>query len=113
VLGELLADCGLLPVYAPAVDYYVVAVTPDERGLVRRVAAYLRSKGGSVAYGLKEAGVGKQFKEANALGARQTVVLGPEETAAGVAVVRAMDSGEERRAPLAELVGDESARVEK
>jgi histidyl-tRNA synthetase len=105
VLTELLSERGLLPGYAPSVDYYLVAVTDAERPLLRRIAAQLRATGSSVAYGLREAGVGRQFKEADALGARRTVVVGPDETAAGVALVRAMDTGEERRVPLAELTG--------
>jgi histidyl-tRNA synthetase len=105
VLGELLAERGLLPGYAPAVDYYLVAVTAGERPLLRRIAAQLRAAGASVAYSLREAGVGRQFKDADALGALNTVVIGPDEMAAGIAVVRAMDTGEERRVPIAELTG--------
>ena len=105
VLGELLAERGLLPSTAASVDYYLVAVTAAERPLIRRIAAHLRSEGRSVAYGLRESGVGRQFKDADALGAVHTLVVGPDETAAGVAVVRAMDSGEERRVPLTELTG--------
>jgi histidyl-tRNA synthetase len=48
-------------------------------------------------------GVGRQFKEADSRTARQVVVLGPEEVARGVAMVRAMGSGEERQVPLAQL----------
>ena len=44
-----------------------------------------------------------QFKNASALGARRTVVLGPDEVAEGVAVVKDMASGDESRVPLAEL----------
>jgi histidyl-tRNA synthetase len=109
VLGELLAERGLLPSTAPSVDYYLVAVTGAERPLIRRIAAHLRAHGNSVAYGLRESGVGRQFKDADALGAARTLVLGPDETSAGVAVVRAMDTGEERRVPLAELGGGAGA----
>ena len=80
--------------------------TPSSGDIVRRVAAHLRAGGNAVAYGLREAGVGRQFKDANALGAGRVVVIGPDETAAGEAVVRAMDTGEETRVPLAELTGE-------
>jgi len=105
VLTELLSERGLLPGYAPSVDYYLVAVTDVERPLLRRIAARLRAGGASVAYGLRAAGVGRQFKDADAVGALRAVVIGPDETAAGVALVRSMDTGEERRVPLAELTG--------
>ncbi|MEJ2186765.1 MAG: histidine--tRNA ligase [Gemmatimonadota bacterium] len=105
VLGELLKERGLAPDAEPALDYYVVAVTDDEAGLARRAAGALRGRGHSVAYGLRGAGVGRQFKDANARGARHAVVLGPDEVAAGEAVVREMATGEERRVPLTELLG--------
>ncbi len=99
VLGELLRDRGLLPDTAPAVDYYVVAISEDERSAARRLAARLRRTGRSVLYALRPAGVGKQFKEAGQRGARRTIVIGPDEVAEGVVVVREMATGEERRVP--------------
>ena len=38
VLGELLADRGLVPPYARSVDYFIVPVTPDERPAALRLA---------------------------------------------------------------------------
>ncbi|HYR08919.1 MAG TPA: His/Gly/Thr/Pro-type tRNA ligase C-terminal domain-containing protein, partial [Longimicrobium sp.] len=54
-------------------------------------------------YALKHQGVGKQFKNASALGARRTVVIGPDDVAEGVGVVKDMESGQESRIPLAEI----------
>ncbi|CAN5800174.1 histidine--tRNA ligase [soil metagenome] len=103
VLRELLADRGLLPEVSSSVDAFLVAVTPEERPALLALAHRLRDGGISVEYALRHQGVGKQFKTASALGARRTVVLGPEELAEGVAVVRDMESGEERRVALDEL----------
>ena len=103
VLTELLRERALLPEHQPGADYYIVAVGDDMRPMVRRVARALRAAGASVTYSLRAAGVGRQFKEAGTRGARQTVVLGPDEVAAGMAIVKAMETGEERRVPLAEL----------
>jgi histidyl-tRNA synthetase len=103
VLGELLRDRGLLPGGAPGPDYFLVTITPDQRPLMRRVARALRGRGQSVAYALRQAGVGRQFKEADSRAARQVIVLGPEEVARGVAVVRAMATGEQREVPLSQL----------
>jgi histidyl-tRNA synthetase len=105
VLRELLADRGLLPDPAGEVEVYLVAITPEERPAMLAVAHRLRDAGRSVGYALQHKAVGKQFKEASALGVRRTVVLGPDEVAAGVAVVREMESGEESRVPLDELAG--------
>lgn len=104
VLRELLAAHGLLPDTTPSVDYYVVCVTDGERALGRRVAQALRAAGWSVAYDLRGAGMGRQFKNADARGAARVVVLGPDEVAAGQAVVRDMVAGEEQRLPLADLL---------
>lgn len=97
VLGELLAERGLLPDPKPAVDYYLVAIGESERPLVRQLAGRLRRAGLSALYSLKGVAVGKQFKEAASRGARSVIVLGPEEVAAGVVVLRDMATGEERR----------------
>ena len=105
VLGELLREKGLLPESAPGPDYYIVTITDDERPTLRRVARSLRDSGHSVSYTLRQVGVGKQFKDANSKNARRTVVLGPEEVGRGVAVVKTMESGEEREVPLDEIAG--------
>ncbi|MBA4157136.1 MAG: histidine--tRNA ligase [Gemmatimonadetes bacterium] len=103
VLRELLADRGLLPRAERRLDAYLVAITPEERPEMLGLAHQLRDAGWAVDYGLRHLGVGKQFKNAAALNARRTVVLGPDEIADGVAVIRDMESGEERRVPLADV----------
>jgi histidyl-tRNA synthetase len=103
VLAELLRERGLLPTAAPGPDFFVVTITADQRPLMRRLARSLRGRGRSVAYALRQVGVGRQFKEADGRGAREAIVLGPDEVARGVAVVRTMGSGDEREVPLAEL----------
>jgi histidyl-tRNA synthetase len=106
VLGELLAERHLLPDRRPQVDYYLIAVTDAERPVLLLVARALRQRGASVLYGLKPANVGKQFKDADARGAREVLVFGPEELAAGQVVQRTMGSGEERRLPLSDWLGE-------
>ena len=103
VLRELLSDRGLLPDARQTLDWYVIPVTPEQRPEVLALVHRLRDAGGSVDYAFKQQGVGKQFKNASALGARRTVVIGPDEAAEGVAVVKDMESGQESRVPLAEL----------
>jgi histidyl-tRNA synthetase len=103
VLRELLVDRGLLPERTDALDYYVVAVTPDQRPDLLRLVHALRDAGHAVDYGLRHQNVGKQLKAAATIGARQVVILGPDELAQGLAVVRTMSSGEEQRVPLESL----------
>jgi histidyl-tRNA synthetase len=110
VLRELLDERGLLPAQEPALDYFIVAITEAERPLQRRLAQALRGRGHSVAYALRGAGVGRQFKEADARGARHALVLGPDEAAAGVVVEREMGAGTERRLDIDALLADGVAR---
>ncbi|HUP88932.1 MAG TPA: histidine--tRNA ligase [Longimicrobiales bacterium] len=105
VLTELLTDRALLPPTEQSVDYYIVAVTDAEQAMQREVARTLRDAGNSVAYGFKTGGVGKQFKDADARGASKVIVLGPDEVASGVAVVKDMKSGQEEKVPLREIDG--------
>ena len=103
VLGELLADRGLLAQYGPHVDYYIIAVTEAERSTQKRLARRLRDGGHSVSYNFKTGSIGKQFKDADARGARFTIVLGPDEVAGGVAVVKEMSTGTETKVKLDEI----------
>ncbi len=107
VLTELLRDLDLLPDTAPSVDVYLVAVTENEQELLLRAAHALRHGGRSVLYALRPTGVGKQFKDADARGARHVVVFGPDEVAAGVAVVRTMGTGGEERVPIERVLAGE------
>jgi histidyl-tRNA synthetase len=104
VLAELLQERGLLPAYTQQIDYYIVVVNESERPLQRQLATRLRARGASVSYMLHETAVARQFKDAHARGARRTIVLGPTEVREGYAVVKDMDSGQEQRTALLELL---------
>jgi histidyl-tRNA synthetase len=104
VIAELLADRGLLPTYTPRLDYYLIAMREEERSLLLRLGHDLRQAGYSVGYGLHAAGVGRQFKDADARGAERVVILGPDEVARGVAVVKEMGTGAEQTVRLDELI---------
>jgi histidyl-tRNA synthetase len=106
VLSELLRERSLLPATARVVDYYVVTVGEDLRPRALALAHALREQGRSVVYSLKPQPVGKQFKSAGTEGAREVIVLGPAEIERGVAVVRNMESGEERQVSLEQLEGN-------
>jgi histidyl-tRNA synthetase len=103
VLGELLAEEGVLPEYSKSLDYFIVTVSGDQRGEALRIAHVLRERGKSVAYALKDQGVTKQLKAAGREGAREVLIVGPDELARGCVVAREMETGREREVPLAEL----------
>jgi len=103
VLGELLAERGLRPRFERALDYFLVPVTPEQRDAVLRIAHALRDHGRSVAYALREQAVGKQLKAAGREGAREVLIVGPEELERGCVVARDMSSGSEREVAIGEL----------
>ncbi len=103
VLSELLGERGLVPAYARSLDYFIVTVSSDQRADALRIAHALRDRGSSVAYALKEQGVAKQMKTAGREGAREVLIVGPDELARGCVVARDMTSGNEREVALGEL----------
>jgi histidyl-tRNA synthetase len=104
VLRELLQERGKLPETVQRIEYYLVAVTPEEREPLLRMAHRLRDHGRSVEYALRHQSVGKQLKSAVAAGARKAIIIGPDERAEGLVVVRELTGGEEVRVPFARLV---------
>jgi len=108
VLGELLSDRGLLPDTTHTSDYFIVTIGDDTRSAALGLARRLRDSGSSVSYALRGASVRKQFKAAENEGAREVVVLGPDELAKGVGVVRDMSTGDEREVAL-EAIGTHRA----
>jgi histidyl-tRNA synthetase len=95
VLGELLRERGLLPTAEPAVDYYVVAITPEDRPEALRLVRDLREAGHRVDYALHPQPLGRQLKAAAARQARAAVLIGPEERATGRVVVRDLATGQQ------------------
>jgi histidyl-tRNA synthetase len=70
-----------------------------------RVARRLRDRGLSVEFALGGQQLSRQLKAAVAAGAREVLVLQPEELERGEAVVRRLADGEETRVRLDEWVG--------
>jgi histidyl-tRNA synthetase len=103
VLGELLAEKGMVPGYSRSLDYFIVSVSEEQKHEALRIAHVLRERGNRVAYALKDQGVTKQLKAAGREGAREVLIVGPDELARGCVVAREMGSGREREVPLAEL----------
>ena len=103
VLGELLRERNLAPENLQRVDYFIVIIGEEHRELALSIGHAQRELGASVLYGLREQPVRKQFQAAGNAGAREVIVLGPEEVSRNCVVIRDMASGEEREAPLDEL----------
>lgn len=105
VLGELLRDHGLLPEQRREIDCYVAWLGEDARRQALRSAGSLRRAGLAAVYELRERRLGSQLKNADQLGVRLAVIIGPNELEKGEARIRDMKSGEETAVNLDDLVG--------
>jgi histidyl-tRNA synthetase len=103
VLSELLRDRGKVPEYRPRVDFYIVTVGPEQGSVARRIAAAQRRSGRSVVQSVSGQSMKRQFSSAASVGARATIVVGPDELARGVAVIKDMESGEQSEMSLESL----------
>ena len=104
VLGELLADRGLVPTFQRELDYFVSVVSAQERPEALRIAQALRESGKSVAYSLRDQSLLKQMKVAAREGASVVLIIGPGELERGCFIARDMTSGEEQEVVLSDLV---------
>jgi len=106
VLGELLQDRDGPPQAPPVVQVFVAMVGEEDRAAALALVHALRERGLGVEYALKRLAVGKQLELAASRGATHAVVIGPEERAAGQAVVRSLATKSETRVGLDALAGD-------
>jgi histidyl-tRNA synthetase len=79
-------------------------VSGEDTPFVLKLAHELREKGKAVEYGLKHRAVRHQLELAAARGAARAVIVGPDERRDGVAVVRDLRGGTERRVKLDALM---------
>jgi histidyl-tRNA synthetase len=106
VLSELLKESGRVPPADGKIDALLVAVSGEDIPFVLRLAHDLREEGLAVEYGLKHRAVRHQLELAAARGAARAVIVGPEERRDGVAVVKDLKAGTERRVKLDLLAGE-------
>jgi histidyl-tRNA synthetase len=87
-------------------DVFLVTLAPEARIPAIRLAWALREEGISTDLDYAGRGLRAQFKQADRVGASYAVILGEDELAQGVATVRDMASGGERKVPVAEGAKD-------
>jgi histidyl-tRNA synthetase len=104
VLGELLKERGGVPRASTELGAFLIAVGGDDMPLMLQLAHALRDRGISVEYGLRHAGVRKQLELASARGAARAVIIGPEERAAEMAMVRDLRTSTEAKVPMRQLL---------
>jgi len=104
VLGELLKERGGAPKASIELGAFLIPVSGDDLPVVLQLAHALRERGIAVEYGLRHAAVRKQLELAAARGAARAVIIGPEERAAGLAVVRDLRTSTEAKVPIRQLL---------
>ena len=100
VIGELLADHGLLPALPRGLDDVVCALGAAQRSAAIRVAERLRAQGHAVELVLGETRPKRVLADADKSGARSVWLLGPDEATRGVVKVRDLATSTEREEPL-------------
>jgi len=106
VIVELLAALGCLPELRRGLDAMVFAFGDAERGPAVALATRLRAEGTSVELALGGMRLKRALAEADRSGARRVYLVGPDEAARGVALVRDLATGEQGERALPGAPGD-------
>lgn len=99
-LGDLLDQLGRRPQMIEKRDAFVIYAGEGTQAAALDVLYRLRRYGARAEMPFAPAGIGKQFKQAAASGARFTVIIGENELAEGMATVRDMNNSQEEKIPL-------------
>jgi histidyl-tRNA synthetase len=83
---------------------YVIPVSESMRHAAFKITAELRSNGIPADVDLMRRNLGKNFKYADAIGAKFVVIVGEKEAALGSVTVRDLKTGEQRLVNTAELI---------
>ena len=94
-VSDLLELVGKQGTLDTSIDAYIVIGSPACRQKAMALATDLRRQGFRVDYPFKDAGFGKQFKQADAVQARFAVVIGEDELAKGVVKLKNLKLGAE------------------
>ncbi len=100
VLGEILAEKGLVPPYEKSIDYFIVRVTDNELDLTLKIARSLRNRGRRVEYNYKLIPVKKQMARASRVRSAKVIILGADEISTGIVVEKDLATGVEAETPI-------------
>lgn len=100
-LLELVGKSGEL---RDAPDAYFVIGSENVRPKALEIISALRRSGVKTDYPLKQASFGKQFKQADAVGAAKAYILGDDELAQGIVKIKDLKSGETSAVALSSLL---------
>jgi histidyl-tRNA synthetase len=103
-VADLLELTGKTGALVDAPDAYLVIGSDSVRSKALELATSLRRSGVKVDYPLKSQSFGKQFKQADAVGAKKAIILGEDELSAGIVKVKDLKSGEETQCAFFDIL---------
>ncbi|HSW47375.1 MAG TPA: histidine--tRNA ligase [Phycisphaerae bacterium] len=109
VILDLLNELGRLPAEAKVskrVDFFVIDADAVHFDAVLEMVARLRAAGHAAEFSYKRQAIGKQFKQASALGATRAVIVGSEYAERRAIAVKSLDTGEQTEVPVDRFLAD-------
>ena len=103
---ELLRSLNKLPAVAEGLDVYVIDADASLFGQALKIAESLRRQSLRVDFSYKRTGVGKQFKQAAARGARYAIVVGSEFSERQELTVKNLSSGQQQTIAAQRMLQD-------
>ncbi len=88
----------------PRPDAFIAVATPDAQGAALKVARDLRATGCTVIVGAAGRSLKAQMRHADAAGALNALILGPEELASGTVTLKDLQSGAQERLLPVDLI---------
>jgi len=111
VLGELLRERGLVPGAIGSIDVFVAGITADDEPHVLSAVHELRNAGLRCEFAFSGQALGRQLKLADTRGARQVIVIGPDERARGEVILKDLQKKAQRAIPRTAVVREVAAAV--
>lgn len=100
VLGLLLQEKNLLKTLPHRLDFFVIDADGQLFEKALEITAQLRAQGFAAAFSYKRAAVGKQFKQADAAGARYALVVGEETTERSEITLKDLTAGQAQQTTI-------------
>lgn len=102
-LSLLLQEKGLLPIADISPDYFIAVMGEKAHEKAQQVAQKLRKDGKIAVVDITSKGIGKQFRYANAIGAKKSIAIGDDELQAGKVKIKDMKTGSEEEIGFDEI----------
>lgn len=104
-MKDFLITHNLLPKYRPSTEIYICTLNKDYFVKAKEIAESLRDSGLNVGLDISSKKVGEQIKIANKQSIPYVLCIGEDEIKSGLYPLKNMESGEEKKVKIEEIVG--------